>query len=74
MFEVVVAGRHDHADDDVDDEQQDANRAPHARLFTLSPSTDAICSMPGMQVQVAEAVGWWLSLRAWGNPRGRRLR
>jgi hypothetical protein len=38
MFEVMMSSRHDHADDDVDDEQQDAKRAPHARLFTLSPS------------------------------------
>jgi hypothetical protein len=40
----------------------------------LSARPDAICSMPGVQVHVAEAVGRWLSLRAWGNPRGRRLR
>jgi hypothetical protein len=34
----MVPSRHDHADDDVDDEQQCAQRAPHARALTLSAS------------------------------------
>jgi hypothetical protein len=35
MLEVVVSRRHDHADDDVDDKQHCAQRAPHARSLPL---------------------------------------